>query len=279
MVEGSEAPRELLHRVQRSADRALGTLPSRVASALARDVSRAIATNRLLVLAPHPDDEALACGLTIQRALESEQEVTVVVATDGRFGDPEAVAPERMAEIRIDELYCATAVLGLPRSNLVLLGFEDASLSRTEDRLGDALRRVVETTRPGVVISPCPWDLHPDHAALGRAARRVLAGRSVQHLEYLVWGWDQPVRLAARLVRRARTTRGHWKTPRRPVVVNGTGYMTKKAEALACYSSQFSPTAVFHGQSIGGSGPLGGDFLRLLDDERELFFPTSVVPV
>ena len=272
---GSGTSHELVHRVQRSIDRTIGALPPRVARGIARDRTSTVTNGRLMVLAPHPDDETLACGVTIQRTLDRGNEVTVVVASDGRYGDPESVVPERMATIRKGELARATAVLGVSSSHLIMLGFEDATLSDHEDALAESIQEIIEINRPDVVISPCPWDLHPDHAALGRVARTIVEGRSVLHLEYLVWGWDQPVRLAIRLGRRAISTRGSWTFPALPVVVDGTGYLDGKAEALACHSSQFSPTAVLHGRSVGGSGPLGSGFLRLMDYESELFFPRS----
>ena len=265
-------PHKVLRRVQTSIDRAVGTLLPRAVRLIARDCSNLVTTGHLLVLAPHPDDETLSSGATVQRTLSGGGKVTIVLATDGRYGDPEAVAPEPMATIRRDELEHAIAVLGLAPSSLVMLGFEDATLSRNEDRLAEALHAVIVMAQPEVLIAPCPWDLHPDHAALGRVTRRILAGRPVQHLEYLVWCWDQPSRLVGYLARRTRVTRGHWTFPARPVLVDGTDYVDKKAEALACHSSQFSPTATFNGHSIGGSGPLGNEFLRSLDHTSELFF-------
>ncbi len=210
--------------------------------------------------------------MTIQRTLGSGGEVTVVVVTDGRYGDRK-VGPDQMAAIRRDEVRRATAVLGLDPSSLVMLDFEDATLSSDEDRLAEVLRKIVVATRPEVVVAPCPWDLHPDHAALGRTTRRVLVGRPVKHLEYLVWGWDQPLRLCARLVRQARYSRGLRPHLVRPVLVDGTGYEEKKAQAVACHSSQFAPAAVLYGRSIDGTGPLGNEFLHRYGFRSEVFFP------
>jgi LmbE family N-acetylglucosaminyl deacetylase len=266
-------PRPLLHRIQESVDGAVGSLTPRAVRLFARDRSDELTSGRLLVLAPHPDDETLGCGVAVQRTLDAGGKVVVVVATDGRFGDAEVVPPERMAAMRRDEFLEATSALGLDPADLVMLGFEDASLTRSESRLRGAVEDVVAGFRPDVVMSPCPWDIHPDHAALGRVARAVLDGRPVQHVEYLIWGWNQPVRLAARLGRRLRGLRDDRTTAGRPVLVNGTGHVAKKAEALACYTTQFAPSAELYGHSIGGSGPLGNEFLRQIDFENELFFP------
>ena len=277
-------PHRVLHWLQTSIDGAVGPLAPRAARLLAHDRSGELTSGRLLVLAPHPDDETLGCGLAVQRALGSGAKVLAVVATDGRYGDPDVIPPERMAAIRLDELKAATSVLGLDPTDLLTLGFEDASLTRAESMLRGAVEEVVAGFLPDVVMSPCPWDLHPDHAALGRAARVVLAGRPAQHVEYLVWGWKQPVRLTGRLVRRLRHGQQGPMTAGRPALVDGSPYLAKKAQALACYASQFGPSAELHGRPIGGSGPLDNGFLRQFDFENELFFPwlarkpTSPVP-
>jgi LmbE family N-acetylglucosaminyl deacetylase len=41
------------------------------------------AQSRLMVIAPHPDDESLACGIVLQRAVRAGARVRVIYATDG----------------------------------------------------------------------------------------------------------------------------------------------------------------------------------------------------
>ena len=52
--------------------------------------------DRLLVFAPHPDDESLACGALIQRALSAGASVHVVIATNGDANP----WPQRLVERR-----------------------------------------------------------------------------------------------------------------------------------------------------------------------------------
>src|SRR6059058_480629 len=39
--------------------------------------------SRLMLIAPHPDDEALACSIILQRAVRTDAPIRVVYATDG----------------------------------------------------------------------------------------------------------------------------------------------------------------------------------------------------
>ncbi len=92
--------------------------------------------DRILVLAPHPDDEVIATGGIIQQALALNLPVHVVFYT---FGDnnewaftvyrkhpvvmPKAM--QNMGLIRHDEAIRADAVLGLSPTNLTFLGYPD----------------------------------------------------------------------------------------------------------------------------------------------------------
>jgi hypothetical protein len=57
---------------------------------------------RVLVIAPHPDDEAIGCVGTLLRHVEAGDQVCVAIATDGRrsraVSDPDHMARLRRAE-------------------------------------------------------------------------------------------------------------------------------------------------------------------------------------
>lgn len=96
---------------------------------------------RVLVIAPHPDDETLGAGGAIQLALAGGAEVKVVVVTNG---DGQAVAPlvlrhqflARSADYIITgeerqvETLAAMKALGLPAGSVVFLGYPDGQLRR-----------------------------------------------------------------------------------------------------------------------------------------------------
>ena len=48
-----------------------------------RSVPSFNAASRLLVFAPHPDDESLACGILLQNAVEAGAAILVIYVTDG----------------------------------------------------------------------------------------------------------------------------------------------------------------------------------------------------
>ncbi|NUS39964.1 MAG: MtnX-like HAD-IB family phosphatase, partial [Lysobacter sp.] len=139
----------------------------------------------------HPDDESLACGGLIQRAVQAGALVTVVVATGGdanpwpqrlaerrwRLG-PDAAA--RWGARRMSEARDALRVLGVDEAHTHFLHWRDQGLTR---RLQDqpqesthALRALVEAARPTLVVAPALQDSHPDHSALAVLVRATLRG-------------------------------------------------------------------------------------------------------
>ena len=128
--------------------------------------------DRILILAPHPDDETIACGGVIQRAVNLGLPVRVVFLTNGDANEwsfvlyrrqPELLRGqvEAMGLVRHDEALAATQVLGLKPEQLTFLGYPDFGTLRiwlthwgAEPPLRSMLTRVTEVPyanayRPG----------------------------------------------------------------------------------------------------------------------------------
>jgi LmbE family N-acetylglucosaminyl deacetylase/glycosyltransferase involved in cell wall biosynthesis len=111
---------------------------------------------RLLVLAPHPDDEVIGCGGLVALHLRERRVVRVVVATDGgQAGD---------ASVREEESRRALAVLG-ENVTIDFLRVPDRTL---DDAIAPRLRELLLEFRPDLILVPAPIEIHPDHLALAR---------------------------------------------------------------------------------------------------------------
>ncbi len=108
----------------------------------------------LLVIAPHSDDEAIGCATVMRRALASEQRVGVVIVTQGD-GFPKAAAAATqkpiaqltpadfftLAALRQRHTLQAMTQLGVPRDNVLFLGYPDGGLkSMVESHASSAYR-------------------------------------------------------------------------------------------------------------------------------------------
>lgn len=94
------------------------------------------AGDRILILAPHPDDEVLGCAGIIQAAVAQKIPLKIVFLTYGDNNEwsfllfrkhpvfyPAAV--RRMGEVRHDEAVAADKLLGVDEKSLVFLGYPD----------------------------------------------------------------------------------------------------------------------------------------------------------
>jgi len=169
---------------------------------LRRDVEPARAappTGRIVVLAPHMDDEVFGCGGTMALAADAGARVTFVYVTDGSKGYPgarlagpsdagAAAAEVELVARRKDEAHHAAAVLGV--SDLVFLDRPDGVLAVTADAVA-ALADTLARRAPSAVFLPFLTDLHHDHwitnCLFVEAARRARLSPSVVCWGYEVW--------------------------------------------------------------------------------------------
>lgn len=149
----------------------------------------------VVVLAPHMDDEVLACGGTIA-LLPRPERVHVIYATDGsRSPAPEIPGrhprPAGLDELRRRESRSALAELGVPAANLHFLDLPDGGLRRRGESLERALAATLEAIRPQHVFAPFRYDRHPDHLAVNLAIHRLRGDRrccgDAELLEYFVY--------------------------------------------------------------------------------------------
>jgi LmbE family N-acetylglucosaminyl deacetylase len=169
--------------------------------------------DRVLVVAPHPDDETLAAGGLLQQARAARAAVRVLFATDGE-NDPwpqriaerrlrlDAEAPRRWARRRREEALSALDCLGISGESAVFLGLPDRGLTSlvttNAAATAGALAAEIDRFAPTLLVTSSPADLHPDHSALAvlvtLAAARVSRRTPMLHVEYLV---NRPAESAA----------------------------------------------------------------------------------
>jgi LmbE family N-acetylglucosaminyl deacetylase len=194
---------------------------------------------RLVVVAPHPDDEVLGCGGLLQQAHRLGMDVMVVAVTDGEASHPAAhrlghgVGAARGHESRV-----ALQRLGCGSASVVRLGIPDGAVASRSQDLADVLSGLLGPD--DVCVAPWRSDGHPDHDATGSAA--LAAGRATRTpvLEYLVWAW-------------------HWATPDSAAVPwrhcrrldLDSAEVARKRWATCAFESQIKPSA-----SEAGQGPI-----------------------
>jgi len=114
---------------------------------------------RLLVLAPHPDDEVIGCGGLVAQHLREGRPVRVVIGTDGAVGGSAGTREEesRRGLSRLEE--------GANGCEVVFLRLPDRALG---DEAAPGILEQLRSFRPDLVLVPSPLEIHPDHVALAR---------------------------------------------------------------------------------------------------------------
>ncbi|HEX7814166.1 PIG-L family deacetylase [Dyella sp.] len=160
---------------------------------------------RLLVIAPHPDDETISAGGLLQQVRDAGGDIRIWLLTDGD-NNP---WPQRWLERRVwigaegrrrwgmrrrREVVGALRTLGLAPEQLEGFSWPDMGLTRQlktdHEAMLDLLGARLRAWRPNTVVLPDLGDHHPDHGVAHVLLRLALAreGLAPCLLTYLVHG-------------------------------------------------------------------------------------------
>ena len=150
---------------------------------------------RVLLLAPHPDDESLGCGGLLAALARRGAGVRVVFASDGEASHRRSRShpPDRLGALRRTEALAALAILGVPGDAARFLGLPDRAIPGP-GAAGFAPAIAAFAAADTVVL---PWRRDPsaDHRAawaVADAGARAAGLAAARRLEYPVWLWHDP---------------------------------------------------------------------------------------
>ena len=161
--------------------------------------------SRLMLIAPHPDDESLACGVVLQRAARAGAAIRVAYATDGDDNPwPQRVLErkwslnkadrERWGKLRRAEALAALRLLGVKASAACFLGLPDQKLTSLLIRdcrfVLKRLGSMISQWNPTHLIFPSHFDRHPDHSAVSVMVQLVLPDLISNGLTVSAWTYS-----------------------------------------------------------------------------------------
>lgn len=181
---------------------------------------------RIVVLAPHMDDETFGCGGTLAAAVANGATITVVFLTDSSKGyDPSQVATFSQTEVaqferelatqRKEEARLACSALGI--RDLRFLDFPDSALAANPDSIA-ALTAILVDAKAEEIFLPFFCDPHPDHWNANRLL--VAAAREKRFEPVRCWGYEV------------------WNPLCANVIVEISSTIEAKTAAIAAYPSQ-----------------------------------------
>ncbi|MFD0589023.1 bacillithiol biosynthesis deacetylase BshB2 [Paenibacillus sp. GCM10027627] len=138
-----------------------------------------MAERRILVVLPHPDDEAFGMSGTLAKEIREGAVVTFACLTLGEMGRNMGIPPfasrVTLPVIRKKELEASCAAIGI--QDLRMLGFHDKTIEFEDPELLDrVIGGLLEELRPSTVLTFYPgYSVHPDHDACGAAVVRAVS--------------------------------------------------------------------------------------------------------
>ncbi|OPX20844.1 MAG: hypothetical protein BZ151_01880, partial [Desulfobacca sp. 4484_104] len=170
-----------------------------------------LGSGKVLILAPHPDDEVFGCAGAVIRHVESGDPVQVIIVSDGGYLESES--RDEYVRTRRQESIRAGNLLGYVPEFWDIPDREVAYGEKLIARIGE----VIDTKDIDLVYAPSVTEIHPDHRSLGMAAAEAVrrSKKNILAAFYEVGVPLQPNRL-----------------------LDITEVMELKRKAMACFPSQ-----------------------------------------
>lgn len=182
---------------------------------------------KILIIAPHPDDEILGVGATIAKYIANNNEVYVCIATRGTL----PLFDENSVKIVKSEAVRAHRSLGVKET--FFLDFPSVMLEQVPRyQINDEIVKVIQDIKPDVAYIPHFGDMQKDHQIIAEAAM-VAVRPKYEHRIKEVYAYET-------------LSETEWNNPHSsnafmPNVYNDvSNYLDKKIEAMKCYESQLS---------------------------------------
>jgi LmbE family N-acetylglucosaminyl deacetylase len=129
---------------------------------------------RFLVVSPHPDDDAIGCGGTIIKLIDSGAEVRVLYLSiqDGDF----------TRERRMEEIEAALSHLTVTNHRLLDMSFPSPK------RTAEVINEELSTFKPDAVFMPSPFENHNQHLRVFESFGSASNGWHGDVIMFEVWG-------------------------------------------------------------------------------------------
>ena len=179
----------------------------------------------ILAFGAHPDDVELGCGATIAKEIAAGKAVGIIDLTRGELGT------RGTAEIRDQEATAAKTILGAKvRENLA---FADGFFINDKEHQLEVIK-YIRKYQPDLVLCNAIDDRHIDHPKGSKLVSDACFLAGLEKIETTLDGIVQKKWRPKQVYHYVQ-----WKNIEPDVVVDVTGFIDKKMEAVMAYGSQF----------------------------------------
>ena len=190
-----------------------------------------------VIIAPHQDDETLACGGIISRKRDEGLPVHVIFITDGSASHPNhpRLEAREISGMRRQEAMQALGCLRVERAAVHFLDHTDGTLhrldARNREKLVTDLASLFLIISPAEIFLPCHPDGSSEHDAVFGFVTDAIANSGQRPVvwQYPVWSWWNPVILLRRWIATTDCRR-----------LSLEDHTQAKLAAIQCYQSQIA---------------------------------------
>jgi LmbE family N-acetylglucosaminyl deacetylase len=149
---------------------------------------------RIIIIAPHPDDEVIGIGGFLLQQQNNETEIFIIYLTDGEGSLPN-ISPEKISKNRIKLSETVLNEIHIPMTKVRRMHLPDGNVPHENDNAFqiavEDLSNVIAEIRPDAVFVSYIYDMHEDHVAAFQIVREVLKSREqiCDLYGYWVWLW------------------------------------------------------------------------------------------
>lgn len=179
----------------------------------------------ILAVGSHPDDVELSCAGTLAKEIDRGKKVGILDLTRGELGT------RGTAEIRDKEAKAAAEILGVVmRHNLEFSDgfFENNTAHKLE------IIKILRKYQPEIVLCNAVEDRHIDHGKGAKLVSDACFLSGLRKIETIMDGQNQSAWRPKQVLHYIQ-----WKNLKPDVVVDISGYIEKKLDAVKAYESQF----------------------------------------
>lgn len=136
--------------------------------------------NRVIIMAPHPDDEILGCGGVMALFKSKKIEIHVILFTDGEKGGRQ----KNIRKLRRAEFVGACDVMGV--DYMYFMNGSDGFLKYETELLTEKVKNLINKIRPQYIFMPYIFDMSDDHKAVAEMTINAVE-HDIPLLMYEVW--------------------------------------------------------------------------------------------
>ena len=146
---------------------------------------------KILVLAPHPDDESIGCGGALIKHIANKDQVKIIFLTNGELGfeknfKPSTEEKKNLAKIREAEASQACRFLGV--EDQTYLRYHDSKLEGSKS-LNNFLVQTLRDYKPDIIYIPSILEPPSDHSICGKILIEALDSLDINPkiIQYEIW--------------------------------------------------------------------------------------------